>query len=258
MQQTGSEKKYALIIGANGGIGREVVSQLSEQPQFETIFTLSRSEANDGHAGSTQVIHKVMDTANEVAVKSFIDELKGQGIKLSLVICTTGILHQESVAVDGIEGVKLKPEKRLEDMHERQLTEYFRVNSILPAIWLQSLVNVVDKQGAKIVFFSARVGSISENALGGWYGYRASKAALNMLVKTAAIEYKRRAPQTSLICYHPGTVDTGLSKPFQANVKPGKLFTPEFTVEQLLSICHNLSPEESPFYLDWKGETIPW
>jgi NAD(P)-dependent dehydrogenase (short-subunit alcohol dehydrogenase family) len=258
MQQTVSEKKYALIIGANGGIGKEVVRQLSEQPQFETIFTLSRNAATFTHTASTQVLHKVMDTANEVAVKSFIDELKEQGIKLSLVICTTGILHQEPASVDGADVVKLKPEKRLEDMHERQLTEYFRVNSILPAIWLQSLVNVVDKQGAKIVFFSARVGSISENELGGWYGYRASKAALNMLVKTAAIEYKRRAPQTSLICYHPGTVDTGLSKPFQANVKPGKLFTPEFTVNQLLSICHNLSPEESPFYLDWKGETIPW
>ncbi|MFT5712985.1 MAG: NAD(P)-dependent dehydrogenase (short-subunit alcohol dehydrogenase family) [Glaciecola sp.] len=258
MQETGSEKKYALIIGANGGIGKEVVKQLSEQPKFETIFTLSRSAATFTPTDSTQVVHKIMDTANETAVKSFIDELKEQGIKLSLVICTTGILHQESVSADGADVVKLKPEKRLEDMHERQLTEYFRVNSILPAIWLQNLVNVVDKQGAKIVFFSARVGSISENALGGWYGYRASKAALNMLVKTAAIEYKRRAPQTSLICYHPGTVDTGLSKPFQANVKPGKLFTPEFTVNKLLSICLNVSPEESPFYLDWKGETIPW
>jgi NAD(P)-dependent dehydrogenase (short-subunit alcohol dehydrogenase family) len=258
MQQTESEKKYALIIGANGGIGKEVVKQLSDQPKFETIFTLSRSAATFTQTASTQVVHKVMDTGNEAAVKSFIDELKDQGIKLSLVICTTGILHQEAVSADGTDVVKLKPEKRLEDLHERQLTEYFRVNSILPAIWLQNLVNVVDKQEAKIVFFSARVGSISENALGGWYGYRASKAALNMLVKTAAIEYKRRAPQTSLICYHPGTVDTDLSKPFQANVKPDKLFTPEFTVNKLLSVCHDLSPEESPFYLDWKGETIPW
>jgi len=260
MQQPENDKKYALIIGANGGIGREVVSQLSAQPDFATIFTLSRSPARyslDSKASSTQIIHKVLDTANEAAVKTFIDELKGLGIKLSLVICTTGILHQESDSA-GDDGVTLKPEKRLEDMHEKQLTEYFRVNSILPAIWLQNLVSVVDKQGAKIVFFSARVGSISENALGGWYGYRASKAALNMLVKTAAIEYKRRVPKTSLLCYHPGTVDTGLSKPFQANVKPSKLFTPEFTVNQLLSICHNLNPEESPFYLDWKGETIPW
>jgi NAD(P)-dependent dehydrogenase (short-subunit alcohol dehydrogenase family) len=261
MQQTVSEKNYALIIGANGGIGREVVNQLSAQQQFDVIFTLSRSEAAytlDSTTTATQVIHKVMDTANEVAVKSFVSELKEQGIKLSLVICTTGILHQQSISAGTDDVVTLKPEKRLEDIHERQLTEYFRVNSILPAIWLQNLANVVDKQGAKIVFFSARVGSISENALGGWYGYRASKAALNMLVKTAAVEYKRRAPNTSLLCYHPGTVDTGLSKPFQANVKPGKLFTPEFTVSQLLTICKNLHSEESPFYLDWKGETIPW
>lgn len=261
MQQTDGEKKYALIIGVNGGIGKEVVRQASAQQQFDTIYTLSRGElAYDINADSshTKLVHKAIDTANEVAVKTFIDELKDEGVKLSLVICTTGILHQEANTQSTPEIVGLKPEKRLEDMHEKQLAEYFRINSILPAIWLQNLVKVVDKQGAKIVFFSARVGSISENELGGWYGYRASKAALNMLVKTAAVEYKRRTPNVSLLCYHPGTVDTGLSKPFQANVKPEKLFTPQFTVEQLLSICSNLNPEQSPFYLDWKGETIAW
>lgn len=261
MQQTDSDKKYALIIGANGGIGKEVVSQVSAQHRFDTIYTLSRSEAaynNSDISAHTKLIHKAMDTANEAAVKSFIEELKDNGVKLSLVICTTGILHQEANTQSTPEVVGLKPEKRLEDMHETQLAEYFKINSILPAIWLQNLVKVVDKQGANIVFFSARVGSISENELGGWYGYRASKAALNMLVKTAAVEYKRRAPNVSLMCYHPGTVNTGLSKPFQANVKPEKLFTPQFTVEQLLSICADLNPEQSPFYLDWKGEAIAW
>ncbi|MFT5543021.1 MAG: NAD(P)-dependent dehydrogenase (short-subunit alcohol dehydrogenase family) [Glaciecola sp.] len=261
LTDTSNEGKYALIIGANGGIGQEVVKQMSELHTYSTIYTLSRSEARfDVVAGqrSSRVLHKVMDTADEVAVRNFINDLKIEGIKLSLVICTTGILHQETSQGSESDKVSLKPEKRLEDIHEQQLTEYFRINSILPAIWLQNLVKVLDKQSAKIVFFSARVGSISENALGGWYGYRASKAALNMLVKTAAIEYKRRAPNTSLLCYHPGTVDTGLSKPFQANVKPGKLFTPAFTVTQLLSICANLEAENSPFYLDWQGETIAW
>jgi NAD(P)-dependent dehydrogenase (short-subunit alcohol dehydrogenase family) len=264
MQATGTvnEEKYALIIGANGGIGREVVKQISDQNLFTTIFTLSRSkagyDAND-EPSSPSLVHKIMDTADELEVKNFVNELKSVGIKLSLVICTTGILHQETAVDDNALGsVTLKPEKRLEDIHEAQLTEYFRINSILPAIWLQNLIKVIDKQSAKIIFFSARVGSISENALGGWYGYRASKAALNMLVKTAAIEYKRRAPNTSLLCYHPGTVDTGLSKPFQANVKPGKLFTPEFTVTQLLNICATLNADNSPFYLDWQGETIAW
>ncbi len=261
MQQTDNDKKYALIIGVNGGIGKEVVSQVSAQHQFDTVYTLSRGEAayNTGNFSTpTKLIHKAMDTANEADVKNFIEELKDNGVKLSLVICTTGILHQEANTQSIPEIIGLKPEKRLEDMHEAQLAEYFRINSILPAIWLQNLIKVVDKQSANIVFFSARVGSISENELGGWYGYRASKAALNMLVKTAAVEYKRRAPNVSLMCYHPGTVDTGLSKPFQANVKPEKLFTPQFTVEQLLSICVDLNPEQSPFYLDWKGETIAW
>ncbi len=261
MQQTKGEKKYALIIGVNGGIGKEVVSQASAQQQFDTIYTLSRGERTydtNADSANTKLVHQVMDTADEVAVKFFIDQLKDKGVKLSLVICTTGILHQEANTQSIPEIVKLKPEKRLEDMQETQLAEYFRINSILPAIWLQNLIKVVDKQGANIVFFSARVGSISENELGGWYGYRASKAALNMLLKTAAVEYKRRAPNVSLMCYHPGTVDTGLSKPFQANVKPEKLFTPQFTVQQLLSICTDLNPEQSPYYLDWKGETIAW
>lgn len=268
---TTNDGKYALIIGANGGIGQEVVKQIREQQTFSTIYTVSRREAaydavpfsnaplsNDSPQSTLRIVHKVMDTADATAVKNFVDDLRSHEIKLSLVICTTGILHQETAQSGDSSAVKLRPEKRLEDINEQQMAEYFRINSILPAIWLQHLISVVNKNGANIVFFSARVGSISENALGGWYGYRASKAALNMLVKTAAIEYKRRAANTSLLCYHPGTVDTGLSKPFQANVKPGKLFTPEFTVTQLLNICAKLDAENSPYYLDWQGETIAW
>lgn len=259
MQASLNEQKHALVIGVNGGIGAQVVKQLVANGQYATIFTLSRGQLNQDftfNGSNTNVVHKAMDTANEAQVKDFVQGLKTNNVKLSLVICTTGILHQQST--EGEDTLMLKPEKRLEDMREQQLAEYFRINSILPAIWLQHLVNVVDRKSANIIFFSARVGSISENALGGWYGYRASKAALNMLVKTAAIEYKRRMPNTSLVCYHPGTVDTELSKPFQANVKPGKLFTTEFTVTQLLNICHDLDAEHSPYYLDWKGDTIAW
>lgn len=254
--QDSAKKANALVIGANSGIGRELIAQLMNSGDYQTVYSVSRSafETELGTQAETSHVHDVMDTADEAEVKSYIDGLKAQKISLDTVVCTTGILHQ-----DGEDGkTALKPEKRLEDMHSAQLAEYFRINSILPALWLQGLVRVVNKQKAAIVFFSARVGSISENGLGGWYGYRASKAALNMLLKTASIEYKRRMPHTSLMCYHPGTVDTGLSKPFQANVKPGKLFTPEFTVQQLLSIMTKLDPENSPFYLDWQGETIAW
>jgi NAD(P)-dependent dehydrogenase (short-subunit alcohol dehydrogenase family) len=245
--------KNALVIGANGGIGNEVVKQMLESEQFERVYTVARGELKGESAVSPSVVHRVMDTADEASVKAFIDQLKAEKTQLSTIICTTGILHQQ-----GEGETTLKPEKRLEDMNTPQLAEYFRINSILPAIWLQNLVKVVNKEKAEIVFLSARVGSISDNSLGGWYGYRASKSALNMLLKTASIEYKRRAANTSLMCYHPGTVDTGLSKPFQANVKPGKLFTPEFTVSQLLSIVSSLDAENSPYYLDWDGQTIPW
>jgi NAD(P)-dependent dehydrogenase (short-subunit alcohol dehydrogenase family) len=128
----------------------------------------------------------------------------------------------------------------------------------VPALWLKYLVKVMAKDKASIVFFSARVGSISENGLGGWYGYRASKAALNMFVKTASVEYKRRSPNTTLACYHPGTVDTNLSKPFQANVKQGKLFTVDFTVSKLLHHMEGFDAEQSPYYIDWEGKTIQY
>ncbi len=105
---------------------------------------------------------------------------------------------------------------------------------------------------------SARVGSIGDNRLGGWYGYRASKAALNMLVKTAAIEYRRRAPNIRFMVFHPGTTDTPLSKPFQQNVLPGRLFEPGFVASRLLELMDNEPASETPVFLDWSGKPIPW
>lgn len=240
--------KHVLIIGANGGIGRELVSQLCNDSTVDKVHCVSRSDV-------TQSLDKqqnyTFDSSEESLVKSFIDQITEKGISFSQVICTTGVLHTSG-------SKQLKPEKRLEDINSEQLSEYFRINTIVPALWLKNLVNVLNKEEAKVVFFSARVGSISENELGGWYGYRASKAALNMIVKTASIEYKRRLPNATLACYHPGTVDTGLSKPFQSNVKPGKLFSPEFTVSQLLAHIANFHSEQSPYYIDWDGKTIKY
>lgn len=237
-----------LIIGAGGGIGQELVKQLSDADASRQVFTVSRSDAASLLRNQQ---HFTFDSTNEQAIKSFIKNVSDNDVTFSKVICTTGVLH--------VSGDKtLKPEKRLEDIDPDQLAEYFRVNTAVPAMWLKHLVKVMAKERASIVFFSARVGSISENGLGGWYGYRASKAALNMIVKTASIEYKRRTPNTVLACYHPGTVDTGLSKPFQSNVKPGKLFTPSFTVSQLLTHMQDFNAEQSPYYIDWEGKHIPY
>ena len=136
---------------------------------------------------------------------------------------------------------------------------YFTTNTILPALWLKYVELILKgTEPAKLVFFSARVGSIGDNKLGGWYGYRASKSALNMIIKCAQIECQRRAKNISLISYHPGTVETKLSKPFQSNVPKDKLFTSDFTVAQLLKIIPTLSAENGPHYIDWQGKTIPW
>ena len=240
--------KHVLVIGAGGGIGQELVKQFAAQQDAIQVHCVSRASSEFDTANKH---YYTFDSSNEASIIAFVAEMAAQQIKFSQVVCTTGVLHTSGDKT-------LKPEKRLEDIDPFQLAEYFRVNTAVPAMWLKHLVKIIDKTRASIVFLSARVGSISENGLGGWYGYRASKAALNMIVKTASIEYKRRVPNTILACYHPGTVDTHLSKPFQANVKPGKLFTSEFTVSQLLAHMQGFDCEHSPYYIDWDGKTIQY
>ena len=149
--------------------------------------------------------------------------------------------------------------------HEKivgNFNELFNSNTLTPLLCLQSILPLLThKTQCTITALSARVGSINDNKLGGWYTYRASKAALNMLFKTAAVELARRAKNTKLVLFHPGTTDTALSKPFQKNVPAGKLFTAEFVAKQLFTLTFNnphLELNGEPAYLDWQGDTIPW
>ncbi len=136
---------------------------------------------------------------------------------------------------------------------------YFQVNSI-GAILLAKHLLPLFKHGDRSVFatISAKVGSIGDNQLGGWYGYRASKAALNMLMKTASIEYGRTCPQAIVVTLHPGTTDTRLSLPFQGNVPPEKLFSVERTVTQLLTVIEQLEDSDSGQFFSWDGSRLPW
>ena len=152
--------------------------------------------------------------------------------------------------------------KKLEDLNADYFNEIISANTLTPLLCLQSILPLLThKTQCTITALSARVGSINDNKLGGWYTYRASKSALNMLFKTAAIELARRAKNTKLVLFHPGTTDTELSKPFQKNVPAGKLFTPEFVAKQLFELTNNnpdLKLNGEPAYLDWQGSTIPW
>jgi NAD(P)-dependent dehydrogenase (short-subunit alcohol dehydrogenase family) len=232
------------VIGAGGAIGSEAVRQLAQQHPRATVYAVSRKQLrfNDGNVKSVQLA-----TGNESEVARWLLECKECHIRFKFMLCAIGQLHDDLV----------QPEKRLEQVTAQGLQHYFAVNTVTPFLWLKSAINHLDAD-ASFVVLSAKVGSISDNALGGWYGYRASKAALNMLVKTASVEYARRKPGVLLVCYHPGTVDTPLSAPFQANVPLGKLFTVEFTVTQLLNHMMDLNPQHNPHYIDWQGQHLPW
>ncbi|MFQ3197578.1 MAG: NAD(P)-dependent dehydrogenase (short-subunit alcohol dehydrogenase family) [Paraglaciecola sp.] len=245
------KKPDALVIGANGGIGQELVRQLSCSSDFTTVHGVSRSLPTQSVEG---VEYAQIDYSDEQEVADYCKKLTQQPQRFSLIVCCIGVLHGTTE-----NDVALKPEKRLEDLSVSKLSGYFFTNAVLPGIWLKYIEPLVSREfPVKVVFFSARVGSITDNQLGGWYGYRASKAALNMLIKTAQIEYQRRISNLALVCYHPGTVDTELSKPFQANVARGKLFTVQFTVNCLLGQLAQLHAQDGPHYVDWDGKSIPW
>lgn len=239
----------ALIVGANGGLGKALVSALLKRPDISAVHGISRGAKPQE---LEKAIWHSLDAADESAVKELVDDLK-QHHQFKLIVVCAGVLHGPN------HGVDLRPEKRLEDLNPAALMSYFKTNTVLPAIWLKLGIQLLKGQEpAHLVVFSARVGSIEDNRLGGWYGYRASKSALNMLVKTAQVEYARRASNVTLVSYHPGTVDTALSKPFQANVAKDKLFTADFSAAQLLSFLPELSAQDAPHYIDWQGKTIPW
>ena len=240
-------KNNVLIVGASGGIASALIEQYCNEGA--QVFAVSRAPAADVLQSENVSYHQLAEQ-NDRAISNFVKQLAKQDVTLTKVVITTGFLHRDS---DGIH-----PEKRLEDVSEHALAAYFETNSIIPALWLKHLVNIMSKEGSTLVCLSARVGSISDNGLGGWYGYRASKAALNMLVKTASVEYKRRLKDVMLVCYHPGTVDTDLSKPFQKNVAAKKLFTAAFTAKQLIHHLSVLNRDQACHFIDWNGEVVTW
>ncbi|KQN79871.1 hypothetical protein ASE90_16195 [Sphingomonas sp. Leaf67] len=233
----------ALIIGANGGIGEALVAALVASDRYDHVIAAARSEPS---SLPDNVEYCPIDIADPASIKSAATATVIDA-PLTRVIVATGILHDEAGG----------PERSLRDLDADRLAHLFAINTIGPALALKHFAPLLAKdQPSTIACISARVGSIADNRLGGWYGYRASKAALNQIVRTAAIELARSRPQTVCVALHPGTVDTGLSKPFQRGVPAEKLFTPAYSAERLLAVLDTLTPVQSGRIFAWDGAEI--
>ncbi|MBA6380068.1 MULTISPECIES: SDR family NAD(P)-dependent oxidoreductase [unclassified Colwellia] len=245
--------QLTLIIGANSDIGKAIATQVASLADTGLIL-ISRQAIDEKDTVEEQNSLKT----KKITVKDYqpqsidnaIAELVAHSeLPISQVFVCNGILHSD----------KFQPEKRLEDFDAQAFEQVISANTLTPMLWVQKLTPILTRKSpCKFIVFSARVGSINDNKLGGWYSYRASKAALNMMLKTASIEFARRAKNIKLISFHPGTTDTPLSKPFQKNVPADKLFTSEFVAKQLLTIVADTPIDHTLSYLDWQGKSINW
>lgn len=237
------ENLRAIVIGSSGGIGGAFIDALDSSDQVSKIYALSRQ--GKSHP-SSRVDNLTFDLTSEDSLKAAAETLRELD-PFDLIIVATGLLQGDGIS----------PEKSIRDLSYEGLEKSFLVNTVGPAMTAKYFLPLL-RNDRKSVFtaLSARVGSISDNRIGGWYGYRASKAALNMILKTLSIEYGRRHKQVVIIGLHPGTVDTDLSKPFQGNVPEGKLFTPDYSINKLLAVLDQVEPEDSGKLFDWAGKEI--
>ncbi|PSB50810.1 SDR family NAD(P)-dependent oxidoreductase [Chamaesiphon polymorphus] len=244
--------KTALIVGGGQGIGLGFVRKLLANKDLERVYATYRrlESATELLAiADARLECFQMDLTDESQIAAVMHKIQSETTALHYVINCVGVLHEG----------ELQPEKSLRQIESDRLLRYFQVNSVGAMLLFKQVQPLLKHQNRSILAtISAKVGSIGDNQLGGWYGYRASKAALNMFIRTTAIEYKRTCPQAILVALHPGTTDTRLSLPFQRNVPPDKLFSVDRTVAQLLTVIDRLEPTDSGEFFSWDGSRLPW
>jgi NAD(P)-dependent dehydrogenase (short-subunit alcohol dehydrogenase family) len=221
----------ALVIGASGALGAAFCELLNEDPRCSVVRELGRNSAPG------------LDLEKPDSIARAAAELAEEA-PYQLILHAAGLLHREDI----------KPEKSYTSIEADALQAIFQVNTLGPALVLRHFLPLLDPRGAMAVL-SAKVGSIGDNRLGGWYAYRASKAALNMLIKTAGIELARTRPQTRLLTLHPGTVISGLSQPFKG-ASAARLAS--LAARELLSLIDRLAPADSGNFFAYNGERLPW
>lgn len=232
-----------IVVGANGGIGSRLLEALLQRypsAAFEASYHRQRGEIDD-----PRVRWRRIDVRDEDTIAGWAAEIE----RVDWLLNCVGFLHGDAGW----------PEKSIHVLQADFLLENVRVNT-LPTLLLAKHFDAAFKAGPAplLATISARVGSIEDNRLGGWYSYRISKAALNMALKTLSIEWRHRHPRGCVAALHPGTNDTALSKPYQLRVTPENLFDPADTADSLLSLLAGLEPSASGNFWAWDGERIPW
>jgi NAD(P)-dependent dehydrogenase (short-subunit alcohol dehydrogenase family) len=234
-------KQNIIIAGSSGSIGGEFTKQYTDDPNVEKVVTLSRNVNNLNHEKIQSI---KIDYSNEATFKN-LDEIS-QLDSISKIIIATGILHTDQI----------KPEKSIDSIAAEDMKQVFQVNVFGPILLVKKLLPLIKKsKGVKIVFLTARVGSISDNVLGGWHSYRSSKSALNMMIKNLAIELKRLNKEHVVIGIHPGTVKSHLSEPFLRHVKHD-IFNPKESVDLMTQVISKVSQTDSGKCFDFSGKVI--
>ncbi len=237
----------AIVIGGSGGIGRALAQRLSDSPAHDFVLSVSRTRPQ-GLADTARQAWIAADILDEDSLVRAAAHAASLGVP-SRVLVATGQLH----------GPGLAPEKSMRSLDLATLTALFATNAAGPALAAKHFLPLTPRDRPSVfAALSARVGSIGDNRLGGWYGYRASKAALNMLIHTLAIEHRRTRPLGLCVALHPGTVDTDLSAPFQGGVAPEALSSPQRSAQNLLEVLDRLRPEDNGGFFAWDGTPIPW
>ncbi|MEQ9333499.1 SDR family NAD(P)-dependent oxidoreductase [Thalassobaculum sp.] len=224
----------AVVFGAGGGIGSALLERLRAGGAFATVLGFGRAT------------EPAIDLLDEASLKHAVEAAAAHG-DIRLAIDATGFLHDDQAM----------PEKSWRELDGDRLSHAFAVNAVGPALLMKHLLPRLPRRGrAVFATLSARVGSIADNRLGGWYGYRASKAALNQLVRTAAVELRRTRPDAVCVALHPGTVDTGLSRPFARTGLEAQ--PPALAAERLLTVVDGLTVAGSGGFFDHRGTPVPW
>lgn len=242
-EQAGPWPRTAAVFGASGGIGRALCEALAARGT-QVIHAGSRSGAAPAGEAMRPFAFDLKDEASIAAIAAAMRDDPPEW-----VIVASGVL----TLADGT-----GPERSYKKLDPPSMAEVFALNTIGPALIAKHMLALMPRGGAfRFAALSARVGSISDNRLGGWHSYRASKAALNMLIRNFALEMARTHPEGVIVGLHPGTVDSALSQPFQSNLAEGQLTTPEQAATNLLGVLAGLTPEQSGRVFDFRGEEIP-